>query len=148
MTILAVWWKQQQCAVLNVSVLLCLVLKKWRSRRGTWNEPESVWGGRLCYSDGHYKNPFRTWASLNHQNPTTTPSLFTSSAFTSITHTLHTLSGENDLLPSVFVQIAARIYQSPNKSKANNIQHGQTNSPPLCWFYTTALTRLLHSKTR
>ncbi len=146
MAILAVWRRQQQFAVLNVSVLLCLVLKKWRSRRGTWNEQESVCGGHLCYSDGH-KNPFWSGASLNHQNLTTTPSLFTSSAFTSITHTLHALSGENDLLPSVFVQNAARIYQSPNKSKANNIQHGHVNSPPLCRFYTTTLTRLLRSKT-
>lgn len=137
------------CRVKCISVIVLSVEMAQSTRHLKWTRNHLRW--TFVYLDGHYKNLFGTWASLNHRIPTTTttPSLFMNSAFASITHThIHTftLSGDHDLLPSVFVQIAARIYQNPRKSKANNIQHGQTNSPPLCRFYTTTLTRLLHSK--
>lgn len=118
------------CRVKYISVVVLSVeMAQSTTRHLKWARTRLRW--TFVYFDGHYENLFGTWASLNHQISTSTPSLFTSSAFTSITHTF-TLSGDHDLLPSVFVQISARIYQNPRKSKANNTEHGQTNSPPLC----------------
>lgn len=139
------------CRVICISVIVLSVKEMAQSTRHLkWARNHLRW--TFVYLDGHHKNLFGTWTSLNHQIFTTTPSLFMSSRFLPPAHTpnthafTYTLSGDHDLLPSVFVQIAAHISQNPRKSKANNIQHGHTNSPPLCRFYTTTLTRLLHSK--
>jgi len=146
------------CRNICISVIVLSVKEMAQSTRHLkWTRYHLRW--TFVYLDGHYKNLFGTWTSLtlNHQfsfffyhHPLVIHEL---QVFTSSTHTqrtcihitLHSFR-DHDLLPSVFVQIAAHIYQNPRKSKANNIQHGHTNSPPLCRFYTTTLTRLLHSK--
>lgn len=97
------------CRVKCISVIVLSVEMAQSTRHLKWTRNHLRW--TFVYLDGHHKNLFGTWASLNHRIPTTTPSLFMSSAFASITHT-HTHT--HSLFPGIMICFHQSLFKLPH----------------------------------